>query len=136
MYNAYLTSDYTTQVEELDNSYGTAQDWADLHEYEENELKVWFTQAPTSHIGNCWLVHIDWGMTNNINALDLIFEKLKDIPQCDTVYFYEEDAKRLIKFLPKKYYQFLYDRSSVFVDGSPFRQWADIWSIALDLNLA
>lgn len=135
MYNAYLTSDYTIQVEELDNSYGTAQDWADLHEYEEqeqlNELKVFYTKVRQIYLaGNipmaAYRVTIDWGLTNVVNALDLIYAKNKQLKSNDFIYLDEEDALRIVRTAKPEHYKFLRVGRAYVFDGNnitPFYLW-------------
>ena len=137
MYNAFITSDYTTQVEELDNNYGTAQDWADLHEYEEQEMLQaqqqlkrqqeldelfvsitdgGFKMGYPFQNTKSWQLCFDKDICpNQFKACTLAHQRLQTISNRDMVWVWEESLEWLIKNMPYYCIAFLIERPHTYV---------------------
>lgn len=119
MYNAYLTSDYNTQVEELDNSYGTAQDWADLHEYEEQEMLQ--AQQAKDRVqvwdwNNGKAILISWFKADINEVLAALKVELQQVDPSIPVYIQWEDADRIKDAAPVFDFAFMFDYNIQVID--------------------
>ena len=122
MYNAYLTSDYTIQVEELDNSYGTAQDWADLHEYEEQEM-LQAQQADSRvkvldwHKDKVKMLLINWFEADINEVLAALKVELQQVDPSTPIYIQWEDADHIKDAAPVFDFAFMFDHNVKVVDN-------------------
>lgn len=134
MYNAYLTSDYTTQVEELDNSYGTAQDWADLHEYEEQEM-LQAQQADRRvrivdwHKDKVKMMLINWFGASNNEVLAAFKIKLQQVDPKALVLIPAIDADRIIETMSNFDYAFMDNYNIQVVDDYGFVMGFSLYSM-------
>lgn len=116
MYNAYLTSDYTTQVEELDNSYGTAQDWADLHEYEEQELQQASNRVRVIDWNDGKALLINWFKADIKEVLAALKIQLQYVDPSIRVYITDDDAERIVQDTCNINYTFMFNRNIHVID--------------------
>lgn len=116
MYNAYLTSDYTTQVEELDNSYGTAQDWADLHEYEEQELQQASNRVRVIDWNDGKALLINWFKADIKEVLAALKIQLQYVDPSIRVYITDDDAERIMQGTGNINYTFMFNRNIHVID--------------------
>lgn len=116
MYNASLTSDYTIQVEELDNSYGTAQDWADLHEYEEQELQQAKNRVRVIDWNDGKLLLINWFKADIKEVLAALEIQLQYVDPSIRVYITDDDADRIVWGTSNLNYTFMFNRNIHMID--------------------
>lgn len=116
MYNASLTSDYTTQVEELDNSYGTAQDWADLHECEEQELQQAKNRVRVIDWNDGKLLLINWFKADIKEVLAALEIQLQYVDPSIRTYITDDNADRIVWGTCNLNYTFMFNRNILVID--------------------